>query len=54
MTPEEQQALTMPKHLDEIKGLPQEVRQKKIELIRKFGYTAYEQLIKNSSRSAVR
>ena len=46
--------LTMPKFLDDIKGLPDEVRAQKVALISKFGYAEWEKLVSRSSIRAKR
>ena len=46
--------LVMPKHLDEIVGTSKERLQKKVELVSKFGYDAWAELVGRSSRSTKR
>ena len=38
-----------PKHLDDFKGSPSEVRKAKAEYIAKHGYQKWEELVRNSS-----
>lgn len=38
-----------PKHLDDFKGTVPQQRKAKSEFISKFGYDAYEELVRNSS-----
>jgi hypothetical protein len=51
---EQKVELTMPKHLDEITGTSSEVLKKKTELISKFGFDAWSELISRSARSTKR
>lgn len=52
MTAEQIEKLEMPKHLNEITGSRAEVLTVKTQLIRKFGYQAWEQLVLRSAQSA--
>ena len=54
MTQDEVAKLEMPKHLSEITGSRTEILTMKTELIKKFGYTAWEQLVVRSAQSLKR
>lgn len=54
MTQEQLEKLEMPKHLSEIVGSRTEVLTLKTELIKKFGFAAWEQLVIRSAQSPKR
>lgn len=51
---EQTEELVMPKHLAEITGTSSEVLKKKTDLIAKFGFDAWSELVSRSARSTKR